>query len=67
MSMRNSLTPTGIEPATFRSVAQHVDTGGIGKTGFHDLTLIKMIIARFMGTGCFLVRYSVLQNKDTSN
>ena len=25
MSMKNPLTPAGIEPATFRSVAQHIN------------------------------------------
>ena len=24
----------------------------------HDLTLIKLIVAGFVGTGCFLIKYS---------
>ena len=33
----------------------------------HDLTLIKLIVTFFMGTGIFLIRYSVIQNKHIAN
>jgi hypothetical protein len=29
----------------------------------HDLTLIKLIVARFVGTGGFLIRYSNFHTK----
>ena len=33
----------------------------------HDLTLIKLIVTYFVGTGILLIRYSVVQNKHIAN
>jgi len=39
----------------FRQTLIH--TSGISNNVFHDLTLIKMTISRFVGTGSFWIRY----------
>jgi len=33
----------------------------------HGLTLIKINVTHFMGTGAFLIRYSVIGNKYVTN
>jgi hypothetical protein len=33
----------------------------------HDLTLIKMTVARFVGTGCFLIILTTIRNKHITN
>jgi len=34
-----------------------IHTSSISNNELHDLNLVKMIIARFVGTGDFLIRY----------
>jgi len=48
MSMKNSLTPTGIEPATFRFVAEHLN---------HCATAVPPIIPKHIGVILFCMLY----------
>jgi len=46
MSMKNSMTPAGIEPAIFRFVAQHLNHCATAVSSvLHDLTVIKLSLA----------------------
>ena len=38
-------------------------TGSIRNNALHDLNLIKLTVARFMGTGCFFIRYTGVHMK----
>jgi hypothetical protein len=44
----------------FRQMPIH--TGSIRNNVLHDLALIKMNVARYVGTGSFLIRYTEIRN-----
>ena len=49
MSMKNPVTPAGIEPATYRFVAQHLNhSATAGPTGQHVSTIIWPLACHFI-------------------
>jgi len=59
MSMKNPLTPAGIEPATFRFVAQHLN---------HYATAVPNMIYRggYMYIRCIYITINVLMSSNWS-
>jgi len=49
MSKKNPMTPAGIEPVTFRYVAQHLNHCDTAvPNALHDLTVIKLSLASWV-------------------